>query len=227
MGSSERELRLQAELSSLQLLKAASSIFDFEAEGVPPEQYVLLFRGRGLARMVAADAKVEPIDLHRVEVRLTSSFPDSPPDIRWLTPLFHPNVSCSGLTSVSDLGLLWEKRLGLDYVAERLWDVARLAYVNPDQPINFAAHRWLAEQRDFSLPVDTRPLRDLAASSSSNVVRYERRGERRLISPVQSSPPREVLYIGEETPTPELPVERVPLRRPAASSGDVLYIGDE
>lgn len=226
MEPTERDARLVAEYEALRSLKSASSLFDFEAEGELPENYLLIFRGKGLARDVAANSNVEFVELHRVEIRLPFSYPESPPDIRWLTSIFHPNVSYSGFVNLREIGLPWEKDLGLDAVAERLWDVARMAYMAEEQASNYAAKKWFREQQEFALPVDARPLRDLSSGAVSNVVHYERREGRRVVPP-SSAQRGDVLYIGDDTPTPELPIRVAPARPTAANDGDVLYIGDE
>lgn len=224
----DREQRLVAELESLRALKKTSSIFDFEATGEAPDHYLLIFRGNGIARDTSADADIETVNLHKVEVRLPYSFPKRPPDIRWTTPILHPNVSFSGFINVKDIGLPWTQDLGLDVVCERLWDVARLAYMNLDKASNYSAKNWFEDDCNVELPVDHRALRDTSAPAGSNVIRYQRKGTSgtRVMKP---EPGQEVFYIGEDTPTPELPkpTRRMPIRRPPPNDDDVMYIGDE
>ena len=47
-------------------------------------------------------------------------------------------------------------------LSERLWDVARGAYINLDKSANYAARNWFADSSTTTivLPVDRRPLRD-------------------------------------------------------------------
>ncbi len=221
MTPEQRQSRLAADLELVRALKKQSAILDFECAGESPDAYTFSFRGVGLARNLSGQQDVERVDQHKIEVRLPFSYPDSPPDVRWVTAILHPNVSYSGFINVKDIGLQWEPDLGLDVLCERLWDVARLAYINLEQATNYAARNWFADQNQFSLPVDARPLRDKQSSSNSNIVRYERRGGSRVMLPTVA--PSEMLFIGEDTPTPPLP-SRVPLRRPPAGDEDVLYI---
>jgi ubiquitin-protein ligase len=227
----DRQDRLGAELECLRALKKTSTIFDFECSGDEPDRYTIKFRGKGLARDTSADADIEFVELHKIELRLPYSFPQRPPDIRWTTPIFHPNVSFSGFINIKDLGLPWEQELGLDVVCERLWDVARLAHVNLDKAANYSAKNWFEDECNLPLPIDGRPLRDKNAPSGSNIVRYERKGGRRVTLP-PAAPAGEVLFIGEDTPVPELPVgdlpiPRMPIRRAPPSDDDILYIGDD
>ncbi len=221
-----RENRLRADFEALQRLRQASSVFSFQAHGDPPDRYAVEFRGRGIARRSAGRSAVEFVELHQVEMRLPLDYPQVPPDLRWITPILHPNVSFSGFIQVRDLGLPWDDSVSLDVVCERLWDVARLAFVQFDRATNSAAHTWLKEQTAVALPVDIRPLRDLALPAAKNVIHYQRRG----------APPRprtptsreEVLFIGEDTPLPPWPAGRPSHRNQRSnSSDDILYIGDE
>ncbi|MBC8351376.1 MAG: hypothetical protein H8E66_05285 [Planctomycetes bacterium] len=226
--SDKREERLIAELESLRALKKTSSIFDFESTGEAPDRYMILFRGNGITRDTAADAEIETVDLHKIELRLPYSYPQRSPDIRWTTPILHPNVSFSGFINVKDIGLPWDKDLGLDVLCERLWDVARLAYLNVDQAANYSAKNWFEDECDIELPVDSRPLRDKNAPTGSNVIRYQRKGTNGAKT-AESKAGQEVFFIGEDTPTPDMPkpVRRMPVRRPPPNDNDVLYIGDE
>lgn len=226
--SDDRRERLIAELESLRALQKMSSIFDFEANGDAPDRYVILFRGKGIARDTSPEAEIETVELHKVELRLPYSYPQRAPDIRWMTPILHPNISYSGFINVMDIGLPWRNDLGLDVLCERLWDVARLAHMNLEHPVNHSAKNWFDDACQISLPVDVRPLRDKHAPAGANVIRYQRKGTSGL-SLADLSAGEDVLFIGEDTPTPELPkrVPRVPPRRPPLGDDDVLYIGDE
>jgi len=227
VSSQIRPERLLADQERLTALAAASTIFRFEPVGNAGDRYLLLFRGRGLAREVAAPSVVTLIELHRIELRLPFAYPDAAPDIHWLTPVWHPNVSFSGLVSMDDVGLAWTKDLPIDVVCERLWDVARAAYFNLDRAVNTAAKNWFEAENRPGLPVDPRPLCDRTAAGSSNIVRYERRSGQ----PMQfggAATSNEVLVIDENTPTPPL-AERQPyipvgLRR---DKQEVFYIGPE
>jgi len=218
VAGSEQPQRLKAELEAIRALEQESSLFDFDTDGDPPTSYTVTFRGKAIKRDLASKAEVEIHELHRCQIRLPYSFPERPPEIRWLTPIFHPNISFSGMIKLDDIGLPWDKDLHLDVICERLWDMARLAFVNLDKATNYSAKNWVAKNSDVRLPVDPRPLRGGPPPASSNVIRYQRRA-----GPVrpESAGGEEVFYIGEDTPTPELPKRRPP------DEDDVLYIGDE
>jgi hypothetical protein len=220
-----RESRLRGDLQTLEMLRESSSIFSFDALGDPPDRYTLSLRGKGILRSTSASGSVEFIELHQIDMRLPFLYPASPPDLRWVTPILHPNVSFSGFIHVLDLGLPWDDTVTLDVVCERLWDTARMAYVNGDRTTNFSAKNWLEGQPSIAFPTDARPLRDLVPPGGANVVRYQRRG---MPPPAHRGATTEVFFIGEDTPIPPLPMRKAP-PRPKRPSGDddILYIGDE
>ena len=207
--------RLQAELKALQAVQAASTILTYQATGNPADRYTVTFRGHGACRAAAARGGVEISQVHRVEIRLPFGYPEHPPDVRWLTPIMHPNISYSGCVHLKEIGIEWTPEVTLDALCERLWDVARLAYVNNTEPSNFAAAKWMSEQTQFALPLDSRPLRDIVPTANANIVRYTRRdGESLAIEELQSD--TEVLFIDEHTP--------VPVLRRSGGDDDILYI---
>ncbi len=231
MVQPNRQDRLKSDFEAIQALKAASTLFDFETTGEPPERYTVTFRGKGVARGSSGE-EVEIIELHRCDIRLPYSYPERGPDIRWLTPIFHPNISFSGFINLKQIGLPWEKDITLDVVVERLWDLARMAHVTEDKAVNYTAKNWFEEENTLRLPLDHRPLRDKSAPAKSNVIRYERRGETEINLPAGKEDAG-VFYIGEDTPIPQsaegrgsLPPRRVPPRRVQPDEDDdILYIG--
>jgi ubiquitin-protein ligase len=210
--------RILRDVDKLESLREQSTVFSFEQPVESPNSLEFVFRGQGLLRASVSEG-VTLADLHRVEVHIPFDYPDQPPDIRWLTPLLHPNVSFSGLVSLEDLGLPWSSDMGLEIVCERLWDVARGAFFDLVEPANPTARPWYNGSHGAPLPFDPRPLRDQATTKSTNIVQYQWVGEKWNW---RSS--KEVLFIGEDTPVPILP-QRAPRR--AASGEDVLYIGPD
>jgi hypothetical protein len=180
----------------------------------------VLFKGRGLARDSGPGGDPKVVEQHEIELRLPYSYPDRPPDIRWLSPLHHPNVSFSGFVNFRELGLDWTNTMGLDHVLERLWDVARFAFIEREPCSNVAARNWLDSQSRLALPADERPLRDRVAAASSNVIKYVRRGAQPKAAPASG----DVLYIGDDAPSPPIPRPPSGPPRRASEGDDVLYI---
>ena len=234
IGSREhREERLLSDLEALRALANESDIFEFEATGEPPERYLLTFRGKGLAVEGAAKNGAKTIELHQCDLRLPYSYPERPPDIRWLTPVLHPNVSFSGCINLAEIGLAWSPEVGLDSVCERLWDMARMAYLDADRAVNYSAKNWLEANPELQTPIDHRPLRDKSAGqqSSGNIVRYQRRGagaKAPAAIAIASAAPLapDVFYIGDDPPPAGQRIAARSLRRPPAASDEILFIDE-
>lgn len=179
MIETPRAERLRSDLIRLQQLHADSSILVVESEGELPERYGLTFHGRGLASVTNGEPEWRL--RHACEMRLPFSYPQTPPDLVWRTPLFHPNVSCGGFLEWSVLEIEWDAATELEAVCERLWDLTRWAFVHEPTTANGAARRWFAEST-AQRPFDSRPLRDAGHVASSNVVRYRRVGQQLELS---------------------------------------------
>jgi ubiquitin-protein ligase len=202
-NQAERAARIDRELKLLERLKKSSSIFDFQTIGDPIDEIVLIFNGQGLFLEDSVDDDVEYVEVHRIVVRLPTSFPKTEPDVRWQTKIFHPNISFSGLVDWEELGLKWQTEMTLDVLADRLWDVARIAFLNLNAASNYTAKKWYENECTIKLPVDPRPLHDLATSRPQNVVTFRRRGDQSEPSSDRS----DIMFIGEESTHSELVIE--------------------
>jgi ubiquitin-protein ligase len=161
MHQSPRTRRLHNDLAALERLRAESSVFRFSATGDPPQQYHILFQGKGLCR---DRSQVKVLDHHRVEIKLGASYPRSMPEIRWVTPIHHPNISEIGMVCLGGYGTHWVPSVQLDELCVMLWDMLRFHNYDIRSPYNREAALWTAGQTNFRFPIDARPLRDLRAS---------------------------------------------------------------
>jgi ubiquitin-protein ligase len=161
MYHSPRTRRLRNDLAALERLRADSSVFRFYATGDPPQQYHILFSGKGLWR---DRSKVKTLEHHRVEIKLGTSYPRNMPEIRWVTPVYHPNISEIGMVCLGGYGTHWVPSLQLDELCIMLWDMVRYHNYDIRSPYNREAALWVAGQTTFRFPTDTRPLRDKRAS---------------------------------------------------------------
>lgn len=158
---SPRLRRLRSDLGALEKLQAESSVFHFRAAGKPPQHYTVAFLGRSLAR---DRGKVVVRDRHEVEIKLGASYPRTMPEIRWLTPIYHPNISEIGMVCLGAYGTHWVPSLALDELCVMLWDMARFQNYDIRSPYNREAAQWSANQTAFRFPIDARPLRDARAA---------------------------------------------------------------
>ena len=163
MRESPRIRRLHTDLKSLERLREDSTIFDFTAYGNPPESYRVKFRGQGLHR--PNGRQVQLTSNHEVAIRLGASYPRVMPELEWLSSIFHPNISGSGVICLGGYGTYWVPSLNLDELCEMLWDMVRFQNYDPSSPYNRDAARWVETQHEFVLPVDARPVRDNMATA--------------------------------------------------------------
>jgi len=154
---SPRLRRLRSDLAALEKLHAESSVFSFRSAGRPPQHYNLAFAGKSLAR---DRGKTAIRDHHEVEVKLGASYPRTMPEIRWLTPIYHPNISEIGMVCLGAYGTHWVPSLALDELCVMLWDMARFQNYDIRSPYNREAAQWAANQAIYRFPIDPRPLRD-------------------------------------------------------------------
>jgi ubiquitin-protein ligase len=170
MHQSPRIRRLHSDLAALERLRAESSVFRFSSSGDPPQQYNVIFAGKSLWR---DRGKVKVFEQHRVEIKLGASYPRGIPEIRWLTPIFHPNISEIGMVCLGGYGTHWVPSVQLDDLCVMLWDMARYHNYDIRSPYNRESALWVSGQTNFRFPIDARPLRDLRASQG----RADSRGE--------------------------------------------------
>lgn len=140
-----RARRLAKDFEEMKALASASPILEFEAQGDPPERYLLRFHGLGL------DPKEEVRDTHEIALNLGADYPRSLPAIRWQTPILHPNIA-GGTPCLGNIGMNPTVRL-VDIV-EILWDMTRMAIYNAESQGN-----WVKLRREYDFPLDPRTIR--------------------------------------------------------------------
>jgi len=95
MPHNARYARLAIEYTKLINLAARSSVIEVEPvevqPGWPPEKYIITYRCRGIASI---DEQQLPkvSDFHQVSMYMGSDYPLKEPYLRWLTPIWHPNI---------------------------------------------------------------------------------------------------------------------------------------
>lgn len=168
MRESPRLRRLRSDLRVIQELKAESTILDFECRGNPPEWYLLRFHGMGLWRVEGKET-VLLRNVHEISLGLGASYPRMMPELSWKTPIFHPNISASGVVCLGGYGTYWVPSVNLDELCHMLWDMIRYQNFDVNSPYNREAANWAKTQHEMRLPVDPRPLRDRTAAKASGV----------------------------------------------------------
>lgn len=183
--------RLRHDLAAMEQLASESSIVRFRTSGSPPNRYLVEFRGKGLAR---ESGKIVVVERHEVEIKLGSSYPRTIPDLRWLTPIYHPNISEIGLVCLGGYNTHWVPSLHLNALIGMLWDMVRYFNYDIRSPYNRDAALWAANQAKFSFPIDPRPLTD----------------RRQALGRIESDP-------SDKLPAPSSPAVPEPAPEPAPS----------
>lgn len=181
----------------MEALRSSSSIVDFSVPGAlhggSPEAYLIHFRGRGLW-YDRTRKQVLPRESHEVSVQLGAAYPRLMPELTWRTPIFHPNISSSGVVCLGGYGTHWVPSLQLDRLCEMLWDMIRYQNYDVDSPYNREAALWAKSQREYPLPCDLRPLRDRAAGVAPS-------DAERRVPPITAAPCRptaaEIVFLQE------------------------------
>lgn len=164
----------------MEKLRAESSILDFDFRGDPPNHYRVIFQGRGLARCQSS-GDVIVVQRHEVTIDLNAAYPRMIPDLAWQTPIFHPNISASGIVCLGGYSTHWAPSLTLDELCVMLWDMIRFKNFDVESPYNREAAIW-TRSASHEFPLDDRPLRDLVSSGGVRSVRAK--------PPAQASDPR-------------------------------------
>ncbi|HIP73279.1 MAG TPA: hypothetical protein EYH05_18000 [Anaerolineae bacterium] len=149
--------RLNSDYNKLQALVARSDFVKIlGTKGTPANEYTIQFTCRGIKSLNGG----QPVysEDHRVRVKLGSQYPLSKPDLRWLTPIYHPNISGSGSVCIGN-----EWASGGRYLDDLVIYLAQMVrYEGEDMTFssdafNREAYAWAKRNKQL-LPVDKRPL---------------------------------------------------------------------
>lgn len=96
VADSPRMRRLRSDHQRMVELDARSDLIDVQAftatKGMPPERYIVTYR---VPSIVGVDKKGNPkiAEEHQVEIYLHSDYPHRWPGLKWMTPIWHPNIN--------------------------------------------------------------------------------------------------------------------------------------
>jgi len=136
--------RLAKDVEALQSKSLEKDCVSLEALGADPHSLTALIAG--------------PINsaysggVFRLQVHLPADYPMSPPSMKFLTRIWHPNISMDGTICLDTLQLQWSPMLTLERTL--LSVVALLTDPNPDHGLNSdALMLYRANQRAFDAKV--------------------------------------------------------------------------
>lgn len=168
VGESPRIRRLKADLVRMQELAAQSDMIEFKAtstsRGLPPESYVVTYKCKGIVG-VERNGTPKIGNRHQVEIYLHNQYPQRWPGMKWLTPVWHPNINHVNGTVCVDAAW-WTASRSLDRLVLMIGEMVQYKNFHDDPtkppfPWDPEAARWSREYRKKNpraFPVDTREL---------------------------------------------------------------------
>jgi ubiquitin-protein ligase len=95
-----RETRLRNDYISIRSLVDRSDLIHVRAtEGNPPEKYLIRFTCKGVEKVTPSGRPVYR-ESHEVRVYLHAEYPLKQPQLKWVTPIFHPNIHVTGAVCI-------------------------------------------------------------------------------------------------------------------------------
>lgn len=168
IDTSPRIRRLKVDYQLIQEMAARSDLIQVEPllvrPGLPPEHYIITFKCKSITGI---NARGEPIigEHHQVDIYLHNQYPQRWPGMKWMTPIWHPNINHMNGSVCIDAAW-WAASRSLDRLVIMLGEM--LQYKNfhddptkPPFPWDLEAARWCREYREKHpdvFPLDNREL---------------------------------------------------------------------
>ncbi len=168
VNATPRYRRLKADYDKMLELKAHSDLIDFQTvdpqPGFPPEKYIVTFNVKSI---VGVDLIGNPryADRHQVAIYLHNEYPHRWPGLKWLTPIWHPNIKGANGSVCIDAAW-WTAARSLDRLVIMLGEMAQYKNFHDDPtkppfPWDAEAAKWSRKYRASHpgcFPVDSREL---------------------------------------------------------------------
>lgn len=168
VAGSPRMRRLKADFELMNELVSRSDLISFRsvssAPNVPPERYIVTFKCKSI---VDVDRAGNPkfAEHHQVEIYLHNQYPQRWPGMKWLTPIWHPNINHVNGSVCIDAAW-WTASRSLDRLIIMLGEMLQWKNFHDDPtkppfPWDVEAARWSREYRKKhpnAFPVEQREL---------------------------------------------------------------------
>lgn len=168
VSSSPRMRRLKKDFELIQEINARSDLIQVKAErtqgNTPPEKYIVTFHCKGI---IGIDKKGNPKfgNKHEVEIYLHNQYPQRWPGMKWLTPIWHPNINHANGSVCIDAAW-WSASRSLDRLVIMLGEMVQYKNYHDDPkkppfPWDMEAAQWSQKYRKAhpeAFPVDKREL---------------------------------------------------------------------
>jgi len=114
-----------------------------------PYQYKIIFTKKGIIGLEKDGNTPIYSDHHELEIKLGKNYPGEVPEVKWITPIFHPNISpvekevCLGV-----LGKRYLPGLGLARLVNMLFEMLQYRNYDNDSPYNKDAANWAQKKEN-------------------------------------------------------------------------------
>jgi len=168
VNSNPRQRRLRKDFEHIQEVAARSDLIQVKAKserrGLAPDRYIITYKCKGI---IGVDRKGKPKigERHQVEIYLHSQYPQRWPGMKWLTPIWHPNINHANGSVCIDAAW-WSASRSLDRLVIMLGEMVQYKNFHDDPskppfPWDMEAARWTRQFRKTHpnyFPVDKREL---------------------------------------------------------------------
>jgi len=168
VNSNPRLRRLRKDYELIQQVDARSDLIKVDAKsaglGMPPDRYIITYKCKGI---IGVDRRGNPKigERHQVEIYLHSQYPQRWPGMKWLTPIWHPNINHANGSVCIDAAW-WSASRSLDRLVIMLGEMVQFKNFHDDPtkapfPWDMDAARWCGQFRKTHpryFPVDNREL---------------------------------------------------------------------
>jgi len=168
VNANPRLRRLRKDYELIQEVAARSDLIHIKVvsprKGIPPERYIVTYTCKGVVGLTHA-GKPKLGNNHRVEIYLHSQYPQRWPGMKWLTPIWHPNINHANGSVCIDAAW-WSASRSLDRLVIMLGEMVQYKNFHDDPtkapyPWDMEAAKWCRNfrrtNRNF-FPVDKREL---------------------------------------------------------------------
>ena len=150
-----RETRLRNDYRQVRALVNRSEFFYIlRTEGDPPEKYLIRFTGKGVEKIKPNGDPIYRTE-HEFSVYLHAEYPLKQPQLKWLTPIFHPNIHVTGAVCI---GAWWPAKNFRWNLMLTLAEMVQYKNHDPKDPMNSKAASWALRHKHL-FPVDRRALK--------------------------------------------------------------------
>jgi len=168
VAETPRMRRLRADHELMLEMAARSDLISFTASAIrpnlPPERYIITFKCKSI---VGVDRQGNPkyAEHHQVEIYLHNQYPHRWPGMKWMTPIWHPNINHTNGSVCIDAAW-WAASRSLDRLVVMLGEMLQWKNFHDDPtkppfPWDADAARWSREYRQKhpdAFPLDQREL---------------------------------------------------------------------